>query len=96
PRAEPMSMWMRNTLISLDMIFIDEKARIQRIAERTEPLSERLISSGGPVRFVLEIEADKAAQFGLAEGQEFRVAELGEQRCDPETGKVLPLPTPRN
>ena len=45
---QQVSMWMKNTYISLDMIFIRADGRILRIAENTEPLSTRIISSGGP------------------------------------------------
>ena len=61
-------MWMRNTYVSLDMIFIRKDGRIARIAERTQPLSERVISSGGPVRAVLEVVAGTARKLGIAPG----------------------------
>jgi uncharacterized protein len=48
--AQEVSMWMKNTFISLDMIFIRADGRILRIAENTEPQSTRIISSGGPRR----------------------------------------------
>ncbi len=51
---QPVGFWMKNTYIPLDMIFIRGDGRILRIAENTEPLSERVIPSGGPVRAVLE------------------------------------------
>ncbi|ACI93153.1 conserved hypothetical protein [Afipia carboxidovorans OM5] len=63
-----VSMWMKNTYVSLDMIFIQEDGRILRIAENTEPLSERIISSGGPVKAVLELVAGTARKDGLAPG----------------------------
>jgi uncharacterized membrane protein (UPF0127 family) len=63
-----ISMWMRNTYISLDMIFIRRDGTIARIAENTEPLSERIISSGGPVRAVLEVAAGTSRRLGLAPG----------------------------
>ena len=44
---QQVSMWMKNTYIPLDMIFIRADGRILRIAENTEPLSTRIISSGG-------------------------------------------------
>jgi uncharacterized protein len=47
---QDVSMWMRNTFVSLDMIFIRSDGRIQRIAENTQTESDRIISSGGPVR----------------------------------------------
>ncbi len=61
-------MWMKNTLIPLDMLFIAEDGRISRIAARTTPLSEKTIASGGPVRAVLELPAGTAARLGIAEG----------------------------
>lgn len=67
-REQDVSMWMRNTYVSLDMIFIRGDGRILRIAENTEPLSERIISSGGPVRAVLEVVAGTARKLGLAPG----------------------------
>jgi uncharacterized membrane protein (UPF0127 family) len=63
-----VAMWMRNTYIPLDMIFIRRDGTIARIAENTEPLSERIISSGGPVRAVFEVIAGTARRLGLAPG----------------------------
>ncbi|MGA8002149.1 MAG: DUF192 domain-containing protein, partial [Pseudolabrys sp.] len=54
-REQEVSFWMQNTYIPLDMVFIRGDGRILRIAENTEPLSTRLIPSGGPVRAVLEV-----------------------------------------
>jgi uncharacterized membrane protein (UPF0127 family) len=67
-RDQEVSMWMRNTYVSLDMIFIRADGRIARIAENTQPLSERIISSGAPVRAVLEVVAGTAKKLGLAPG----------------------------
>jgi uncharacterized membrane protein (UPF0127 family) len=67
-REQDIAMWMKNTYISLDMIFIRGDGRIARIAERTEPLSERVISSGGPVRAVLEVAGGTARRLGIAPG----------------------------
>jgi uncharacterized membrane protein (UPF0127 family) len=61
-------MWMHNTYISLDMIFIRGDGRILRIAENTTPLSDRTISSGGPARGVLEVIAGTARKLGLVPG----------------------------
>ena len=65
---QEVRMWMKNTYISLDMIFIRSDGRIQRIEENTEPLSERTISSGGPVKGVLEVKAGTAKRLGIAPG----------------------------
>ena len=67
-RDQDVSMWMRNTLIPLDMLFINADGSIRRIAENTEPLSERTISSGGPVRGVLEVIGGTARKLGIAAG----------------------------
>lgn len=64
----PVSMWMKNTLIPLDMIFIQANGRILRIAENTEVQSERIIPSGGPVRGVLEVIAGTAKKLGIKPG----------------------------
>ena len=67
-REQPTSFWMKNTYISLDMIFIRADGRILRIAENTVPLSEALVSSGGPVRAVLEVIAGTCKKLGIAAG----------------------------
>lgn len=63
-----VSFWMQNTYIPLDMIFIQGDGTILRIAENTEPLSTRLIPSGGPVRAVLEVRGGTAEKLGIAPG----------------------------
>jgi len=67
-QEQPVSMWMKNTYIPLDMLFITGDGRIARIAENTEVLSERVISSGVPVLAVLEVIAGTASKFGIAPG----------------------------
>ena len=67
-REQEVSFWMQNTYIPLDMIFIRADGRISRIAENTEPLSTRLIPSGGPVRAVLEVIGGTARKLGIAVG----------------------------
>jgi uncharacterized membrane protein (UPF0127 family) len=65
---QQISMWMKNTYISLDMIFIRADGRILRIAENTEPMSTKIISSGGLARGVLEVPAGTAQKYGIAPG----------------------------
>ena len=65
---QQISMWMKNTYISLDMIFIRADGRILRIAENTEPESTRIISSGGLAKGVLEVIAGTAKKYGIAPG----------------------------
>jgi uncharacterized membrane protein (UPF0127 family) len=67
-RDQEIAMWMQNTYIPLDMLFIRSDGRILRIAENTEPLSTRIISSGGPVRGVLEVIGGTAKKLGIAPG----------------------------
>jgi uncharacterized protein len=65
---QPVSFWMHNTYISLDMIFIRSDGRIMRIAENAEPVSDNLIPSGPPVRAVLEVIAGTARNLGIKAG----------------------------
>ena len=68
------SMWMRNTITSLDMLFITANGTVLRIAERTVPRSLASISSNGPVRATLELAAGTAERLGI------RVGDRVEQR----------------
>lgn len=67
-RDQHVSMWMKNTYISLDMLFILRDGTIHRIERRTEPHSERTISSGAPVRAVLEINGGLSDKMGFKPG----------------------------
>jgi uncharacterized membrane protein (UPF0127 family) len=72
-----ISMWMKNTFISLDMIFIGGDGRVLRIAENTEPQSEKIISSGGPARAVLEVIGGTARKYGIQPGDRVASPLLG-------------------
>jgi uncharacterized protein len=65
---QSVMMWMKNTYISLDMIFIGKSGRVVSVAADTEPMSEKIIPSGGPVLAVLEVNAGIAAKIGLKAG----------------------------
>ncbi len=67
-KVEPVSMWMQNTYLSLDMLFIRADGTIARIAANTEPLSTRTIASGEPVLAVLELNAGTASRLGIKAG----------------------------
>ena len=67
-----VSMWMRNTRIPLDMIFIRSDGTIARIAAMTTPYSEAIVSSGEPVAAVLEINGGQAEARGIARGDRVR------------------------
>lgn len=64
----PVSFWMQNTLIALDMLFVKADGEIVRIHENAIPLDTTAIPSGEPVRFVLEIPGGRSAELGLAVG----------------------------
>lgn len=68
PVAQEVTMWMRNTYVPLDMVFIRADGVIHRIAERTEPFSERTIASNGSVTAVLELAGGAASRLGLKPG----------------------------
>jgi uncharacterized protein len=69
-RDQPVGFWMKNTYIPLDMIFIRGDGRIVSIAENTEPLSERVVPSGAPVRAVLEVKGGTARRLGIEPGDQ--------------------------
>lgn len=66
--SRPVSMWMKNTPMSLDMVFLRPDGTVATIAERTEPFSETVIDSGEPVSHVLELRAGIARMIGLKPG----------------------------
>ncbi len=65
---QEITMWMRNTYISLDMVFIRADGIVHRIETGTEPFSERVIPSEGDAAAVLEVKAGTAARIGLKAG----------------------------
>jgi uncharacterized protein len=71
-RDAPVSFWMKNTYIPLDMIFIARSGVVTRIVANAEPLSERVIPSGGPCAAVLELNGGTAASIGLKVGDKVR------------------------
>lgn len=67
-RPQAVSMWMKDTLIALDMLFIGAEGVIRQIAADSRPLSLRVISSPGAVKAVLEVRAGTAARLGIRPG----------------------------
>jgi uncharacterized membrane protein (UPF0127 family) len=65
-------MWMKNTYIPLDMIFVSREGRVVSVAQDAEPLSEGVISSGKPAYAVIELNAGAARRIGLAAGDSVR------------------------
>lgn len=68
-QPKQISMWMKNTFIPLDMVFIDEKGRIQSISEHAVPHSLQTINSTRPALAILEIGGGEARRLGLKPGQ---------------------------
>ncbi len=66
--AQPLAMWMKDTYIPLDILFIGENGVIVSVRENAEPLSEHYISSPVPARAVLEIAGGSAKKYGIKIG----------------------------
>lgn len=71
------SMWMKNTLIPLDMLFIKSGGEIESIAERTVPHSLEAVSSRGSVRYVLELNGGTVARLGIGPGDRVELPKKG-------------------
>lgn len=65
-----VTMWMKNTLIPLDMLFLDNSGRIIDIHERAVPLSTDIIASHAPARYVVELNGGTAARLGIKPGDQ--------------------------
>jgi uncharacterized membrane protein (UPF0127 family) len=74
----PVSMWMKNTYIPLDMVFIGRDGRVVGVAANTEPLSERIITSPESAYAVLELNAGAARRISLAPGDRVRHRMFGQ------------------
>ncbi|WP_075656308.1 DUF192 domain-containing protein [Pseudochrobactrum sp. B5] len=64
----PVMMWMANTPLPLDMLFVRNDGSIARVAENTVPFSKDIVASGEPVAFVIEVNAGIAAKLGIKAG----------------------------
>jgi len=72
PETAPVSFWMKNTYIPLDMVFISGAGVVTNVVARAEPLSERVIPSGPPCAAVLELNGGVAASIGVKVGDSVR------------------------
>ncbi|WP_237179895.1 DUF192 domain-containing protein [Rhodoplanes sp. Z2-YC6860] len=77
---QEVRMWMKNTLIPLDMVFITADGHVHRIERNTEPRSLRVIPSEGPVRYVLELKGGAADKYGIKPGD--RIAGKPDPKAD--------------
>lgn len=78
PRVE--SMWMKNTYVELDMLFVDADGHISKIIERAHPLSLQTLSSDQPVSAVIELRGGEAAKLALAPGDQVSWKSAAESR----------------
>lgn len=76
-RSATVTMWMKNTPLSLDMLFLDAGGRIAWLRACTTPGSLELISPPAPVRYVVEIAGGEAEALGLAPGDRALLSALG-------------------
>lgn len=77
-QTRPVLMWMKNTPLSLDMLFIDAAGTVVGIAKDTTPNSEIIIPSPAPVRYVLELNAGTAEKRGISPGDKVQHREISE------------------
>jgi uncharacterized membrane protein (UPF0127 family) len=75
-RTRPVLMWMKDTLLPLDMLFITGDGRISHIQPDTVPMSEAIIDSRGPVRFVLELNGGAAARMNIRLGDSVKSGQI--------------------
>ena len=71
-----VSMWMSNTPMTLDMLFIDKNGKIINIAKNTTPYSTKGISSGGSINWVLEINGGLSDQLNIKNGDHVRLSSI--------------------
>ncbi|WP_275782395.1 DUF192 domain-containing protein [Pararhizobium gei] len=73
-------MWMKNTYLPLDMLFIARDGKVETIRENAVPLSEAIIDSKVPVAYVLELNAGTVSRLGLAPGDIMDTAAISKAR----------------
>lgn len=81
PRTQQLGFWMRNTLIPLDMIFIDETGTVVKVHAEAQPHDETVILSDTPARAVLEINGKMAATLGIGPGDQIRSSAMPQKEA---------------
>ena len=66
--VQHVQMWMENTVLPLDMLFLDASGKVRHIVENAVPYSKTIIDSGGPVKYVIELNGGIVKKLGLATG----------------------------
>jgi uncharacterized membrane protein (UPF0127 family) len=72
------SFWMKNTYVSLDIIYIDDRMRIVSIQKNAEPLNTRSLPSDGPAQYVLEVKGGLSDKLGLQKGDMINFTDVAE------------------
>lgn len=80
-KPDEVSFWMRNTLIPLDMIFVDDEGVVQHIHHEAVPLSEESIFGGDSIQYVLEVNGGLARAYGINEGTQLRHPAIEDTRA---------------
>lgn len=81
PEPQPVGFWMKNTLIPLDMIFMDETGTVKKVHHGAKPLDETPILGGTDILAVLEINGGLARKIGISEGWALRHAAIDQARA---------------
>lgn len=84
PNPQSVSFWMKNTPLSLDMLFIDDEGIVRRIKHSATPFSTELIDGGSNIQYVLEVRAGIAAKYGISVGDRSAHPSIGpgaDPRC---------------
>jgi uncharacterized membrane protein (UPF0127 family) len=81
PTTKYLSFWMRNTLISLDILYLDASGTIVKIHRNTTPYSEESLPSERPARFVLEVSGGYCAEVGIRAGDRVELGELADTQA---------------
>jgi uncharacterized membrane protein (UPF0127 family) len=89
-RPQLAAFWMKDTYLSLDMIFIGPDAIVVNVAENTRPLSLEPIESAGPVTAVLEVPAGTARRIGLRPGDRIPLPTLRTTFVEPRHAPAMP------
>lgn len=84
PVEQPISFWMKNTLISLDMIFITGGRKVAGCVERAEPRTESPQTVGRAAQYVLEVPAGWCAKMGIAPGRDVVIEGVEGLRVSPD------------
>jgi uncharacterized membrane protein (UPF0127 family) len=75
-QSRRVTMWMENTILPLDMLFIDSKGVIRHIKENAVPFSEDIIDSMGEVKYVVELNAGTVKKLGIKTGDKVASATI--------------------